>query len=178
MPARIATYLQLPRSIYPEFSVLAQNLIPACGLCNGKKLDACFETRGINLMHPYYVNIPAAPILFVQVIVTLESVTWAFFLQRHVSVPHSQFDAIHNLFVLLDLSDRYHQISVGDIMDRTGHLDELHQELGPHGVTRYLQMEAQSSSNSRGENYWKTALLRALSNDNSFCDGGFRKLIR
>ena len=168
----------LPRSAYPEFSVLAQNLIPACGLCNLKKADICFELQRINLMHPYYVNIPAEPILFVRVAVAASHVTWTFFLRRHASMTYEQFDAINNLFTVLDLSDRYHQVSVGDVMDRTGHLDELHQELGPDAVARYLRMEAQSALRSRGENYWKTALLRGLGNDRSFCDGGFRKLIR
>ena len=39
----------LPRTVYPEFSVLAQNLVPACGQCNRKKGEECFKKSGVNL---------------------------------------------------------------------------------------------------------------------------------
>ena len=168
----------LPKSVYPEFSVLAQNLIPACLLCNQKKGDTCFQSRGINLMHPFYVNVPAQPILFVRVDVAARYVTWKFFLRQHASMTSAQFDPINSLFKLLDLSDRYYKASVGEVTDRTGDLEEGYRGSGANGVTRYLERAAQSSSRSRGENYWKTALLRGLGNDTSFCNGGFRKLIQ
>ena len=40
----------------------------------------------------------------------------------------------------------------------------------------YLRMEAESSRKRRGENYWKTAILRALANSDEFCGGGYRQL--
>ena len=33
----------LPKKIYPEFSVLAQNLVPSCSRCNREKSSTCFS---------------------------------------------------------------------------------------------------------------------------------------
>ena len=161
----------LPTTVYPEFTVLAQNLVPACGPCNRKKGQECFKKSGMNLMHPYFVQIPDAPILFASVVVEEREVTWEFYLQQNGHIDDGQFESIDNLFKLLDLADLYHQVSVGDIIDRTGHLNELHQGGGAAEVRRYFEMEADSSRKSRGENYWKTAILRALAKSADFCNG-------
>ena len=166
----------LPRAVYPEFSVLAQNLVPACVTCNRKKSNECFQETGLNLMHPYYVDIPDNPILFATVAVGAHIVTWEFYLQQNADIDDEQFEAIQNLFNLLDLADRYFRVSLGDVIDRTGHLDELHQVGGATEIKRYFQREADSARRSRGENYWKTAILRALANSDDFCDGGHKLL--
>ena len=166
----------LPRAVYPEFSVLAQNLVPACVTCNRKKGDDCFHNTGRNLMHPYFVHIPDDPILFAAVDVEEREVTWDFYLWQNGCIDDDQFQSIENLFNLLELSDRYFRVSVGDITDRTGHLYELHQAGGATEIKRYFQKEAESAGRSRGENYWKTAILRALAASDDFCDGGHRLL--
>ena len=166
----------LPRAIYPEYSVLAQNLVPSCGPCNRKKGDHCFHSSGLNLMHPYFVGMPGDPILFADVLVTEVQVSWQFYLRRNSNISGADFDSIENLFNLLGLATFYHQISVGDIIDRKGHLYDLYDAGGAVEVERYLQLEAESSLKSRGENYWKTALLRACARCDEFCDGGFRRM--
>ena len=167
----------LPTAVYPEFSVLAQNLVPACGTCNRKKGEECSKWSGVNLMHPYFVHIPDDAILFAKVVVDGEKVTWGFYLQKIAGIEEGQFESIKNLFNLLDLADLYYQVSVGDVIDRIGHLEELQVAGGAAEVRRYFQMEAESSRKSRGENYWKTAILRALAENVDFCDGGHRLLL-
>ena len=127
-------------------------------------------------MNPYYVGMPGAPILFADVLVTETQVTWEFYLQRISGIGSADFASIENLFNLLGLATFYYQISVGDIIDRKGHLDALHQAGGAVEVERYFNLEAESSRKSRGENYWKTALLRACARCTDFCDGGFRRM--
>ena len=166
----------LPSAVYPEFAVLAQNLVPTCTACNRKKGQACFKLTGENLMHPYFVRIPEDPILFASVNVDKQGVTWGFYLSQNGSIEDSEFKSIENLFLLLDLADLYHDMSVGDVIDRTWHLDELHQAGGTSTVKKYLKMEAESARRSRGENYWKTAILRALAKSSAFCNGGYKKL--
>ena len=166
----------LPRAVYPEFTVLAQNLVPACFNCNQKKGDNCSQKTDLNLMHPYFVHIPDAPILFAVVAVEAREISWKFYLQQNGDIDHDQFESIKNMFDLLDLANRYFQASVGEIIDRTGHLDELHQAGGATEIRSYFQKEADSARRSRGENYWKTAILRALADSDDFCDGGHRRL--
>ena len=166
----------LPRKIYPEFSVLAQNLVPACGDCNRKKGTACFKSTGKNLMHPYYVQIPTTPILFVDVAVSSQKVTWEFYLNQSASIQNGQFEAINNLFEHLNLADLYSEVSTDELFGRLGYIHSLYNTGGSQEVAGYLQGEANSNSKYRGENHWKTAFLRALGNSTAFCAGGFMQL--
>ena len=166
----------LPRAVYPEFSVLAQNLVPACVTCNRKKGDHCFKKTGLNLMHPYYVHIPDTPILFASVAVGGRQVTWEFYLEQDGAIDDGLFESIKNLFNRLELAERYSQVSAGAITDLTGYLDELHQSGGATETRRFLQKVGDSARRRRGENYWKTAIFRALAANDDFCDGGHRLL--
>ena len=166
----------LPRAVYPEFSVLPQNLVPACVSCNRKKGDNCFIRTGLNLMHPYFVHIPDDPILFAAVTVGAQKVTWEFYLQQNESIGDDEFEAIQNLFNLLDLADKYFKVSIGDITELTEYLDDLHLAGGATQTKSYLQRLGESVMKKRGENYWKTAILRALAASDDFCDGGHRLL--
>lgn len=166
----------LPKSVYPEFSVLAPNLVPACSACNRDKSDVCHQTSGYDLMHPYYVSIPDEPILFAEVTVHSQAIAWRFYLRNDVAISQLEFMSIQNLFIHLDLADRFYRQSAGDILDRAGHFDELHKSAGADALRDYLSKEADSSRKSRGNNYWKTAILRALADNDPFCDGGYKNL--
>ena len=166
----------LPRSMYPEFSILALNLVPACGLCNRKKGGTCFRSSGKNLMHPYFMIVPVDPILFAEVVVDNESVTWSFYLQNQGVMGDLAFSAIEATFSLLDLASRFHGFSVGDIVDRMGHFKLMYESGGPARLREYLLQESVSARKSRGANYWKTAILRALGESDPFCHGGYRRL--
>ena len=166
----------LPRSVYPEFSIMAQNIVPACGTCNRKKGDDCFQKTKLNLMHPYFVKLPDEPILFATVAVNAREVTWNFHLQQNGGIDDDQFESIKNMFDLLDLDERYSQASVGAITDLTACLDELYQAGGATETRIFLQKLGDSAKRNRGENYWKTAIFRGLAASVDFCDGGHRLL--
>ena len=166
----------LPTSVYPEFSVLAQNLVPACTRCNRKKGQACFKASGENLIHPYFVQMPCDPILFARVVVETETVTWKYYLQQNGSVDDESFEQINNLFVLLDLANLYHRSSVDEILDKLGSIDVVYNAHGAAGVQEYLKRDADSVRDNQGENYWKTVILRALAESSAFCDRGYRLL--
>ena len=167
----------LPKSVYPEFSVLAQNLVPACSTCNRKKAEACFYSSRRNLMHPYFAKIPADAILFAEITINALEVTWCFYLEQSESIEDADFERIAHLFKQLDLADRYYQASVGDIIDVISAFDENYLEGEPAAVKSFLRALATSSRKSRGANYWKTAIFQALADDETFCHGGYRRLI-
>lgn len=166
----------LPRAVYPEFSVLPQNLVPACATCNRKKGDHCFKKSGLNLMHPYYALIPDTPILFASVAVDARQVTWEFYLEQGGAIHDDMFESIKNLFNRLELAERYSQVSAGAITDLTGCLEELHQSGGATETRKFLQKVGDSARKNRGANYWKTAIFCALAANDDFCDGGHRLL--
>ena len=165
----------LPRNVYPEFTVLAQNLVPACDACNRKKGQTCFYTDKKNLMHPYYVHIPTDAILFARLVVNGQDVHFEFYLQKSSSIDDEHFNSIASLFSHLQLAKLYGQVSMGEISDRWESMDDCYNRGGPSELGDYLQREAASSRSSRGENYWKTALLWALAKSTYFCSGGYKR---
>ena len=166
----------LPRTVYPEFTILAQNLIPSCDTCNRKKGQVCHWSQNKNLAHLYFVHIPREPILFTDVIVDTRAVTLNFYLRQNESFDDEQFESLENLFKLLGLGDLYQTISIGELSDRWEQMDSSHQGGGSNELRNYLHREATSSRRSRGENYWRTALLWAVAESTDFCDRGYKLL--
>src|SRR5262249_53874444 len=59
----------LPRKVFPEFSVMAANLIPACTHCNSGKKRLIFKgTREYErFLHPYFDKVADAPIWLIRI---------------------------------------------------------------------------------------------------------------
>lgn len=166
----------LPSSAYPEFSVLAQNIVPSCGRCNRVKSNVCYKTAGISLAHPYFVEYPVNPILFANVVVEQQSVTWDFYLQNNDDIDDDMFASIENLFSTLNLADLYGKHSTLEIMAMVDYIHNLFQTQGAVGLRQLLQGMADSTYRKQGANYWKTVLLRSLAESREFCNGGYVQL--
>ena len=167
----------LPKSVYPEFSVLAQNLVPSCGRCNSSKGSTCFVSDGKSFAHPYFDQIPAGRMLHVDVTVSHETVTWSFSLTLLPGMDERLFAAMQSMFEVMELEELYGQVSVVEVMDRAQAMDDQHDAGGPALVREYLQREAESARRRGGDNYWKTAILSGLAANHEFCAGGFRYLL-
>ena len=166
----------LPQSVYPEFAVLAQNIVPSCSRCNRIKDNTCFNTSGKNLAHLYYVEIPRDPILHACVAIEKQSVTWKYYLENNGTIDDAIFQSIENLFTILSLADLYGQHSAIEMIPMVEYLDELFQRGGAVWLREYLQAMAKSARIRQGANYWKTALLKSLAESKEFCDGGYQQL--
>ena len=167
----------LPQSIYPEFTVFADNLVPACGRCNRKKGRECAHTTGRNMMNPYFFVMPKHAMLFARVRVEQSSVTCDFYLRRHRNLCTHAFSCIDNLFQVLELDQLYSMYSVLEMSDRAGHMDAQYRAGGPSTLKRYLRSEWRSAKRRRGPNYWKAVILRTLARSSEFCSGGYRRLL-
>ena len=87
-------------------------------------------------MHPYYVHIPDDPILFAQVFVEPQRVTWKFYLQQSGSMNDAEFESVKNLFTILSLEELYSRVSIGEIKDRSDSIEEMNQMGGANEVQR------------------------------------------
>jgi len=167
----------LPRAVYPEFSILAENLVPACTVCNRNKGNSCSQHDGTTIVHPYFDVFPTSVVLFATVTVTAEAVTWNYYLQTNGGVDPGLFDSLKTLFDLLRLDVLYRRNTIGEISDRLVLLEEQYEVGGPEQVRDFLLRDSESARRRRGENYWKAAILRAFADNPAFCDGGFRLLL-
>ena len=132
----------LPREVYPEFSVLALNLVPACSRCNRIKDRECFRATGNNLMHPYFTEMPAEPLLFVEIRIRQDAITCHYFLRRDTGIDEEAFSTIENLFGILQLAELYGTHSVGEMQDRLLSMDCIYRMGGSAMLHDYLVSRA------------------------------------
>ena len=58
----------LPKEKFPEYSVHSYNLVPCCGVCNGKKADIWLQPNNTRTFINFYLDsLPAVPMLDVTV---------------------------------------------------------------------------------------------------------------
>lgn len=163
----------LPKSKYPEFSILALNLVPACDPCNRSKGHKVGVAPEAQLLHSYFHHLPDEEVLVARVSLNGGVVV------RHEIVQTANLDvATHSRalfhFQRLKLAQAYRKATNQELGDRVPALKLIYGPDGDaNGVRNYLQIEAESARQSRGLNDWKTALLLALSRHNDFCNGGF-----
>ena len=167
----------LPTLVYPEFAVLAQNIVPCCDRCNSNKNDHCFRTSGGNLMHPYYIEFPCTSILFADVTVAERSVTWQFYVRSNSDIDDEAFKSVGNLFSRLKLADLYGKQSVIEIMGMVEGIHISFQSAGTIGLRDSLKEQSDRLFRRFGANYWKAVMLRSVSESTEFCAGGYEKLM-
>lgn len=96
----------LPRSLYPEFSLLRVNLIVACDDCNNAKKSTVFdENDQWKWIHPYFDNFLAVPLLTVEMSCTSSSVVPHFKIRK--DLPLSIRERVKRHFRHMDLRNRY-----------------------------------------------------------------------
>jgi hypothetical protein len=171
----------LPRSYFPEFSILTTNLIPACGRCNRKKLSRHQRTGGgLAFVHPYLHGLPDEPYLSCEVTVN-DAVLVTFTVTQTPTMTDELFAVLSHHFAALELGTLYRDEAVGLMDDQRNAYYAYHREQGAPGLANYLQREAVSSQSRRSygptvRRHWKPVLLAALAASEAFCDAGFTGL--
>ena len=161
---------------HPEYSVLRDNLAPACSDCNTKKEHN--RTKGMNrqILHLYRQGFPKNEFLVATPEFEADAVNFRFELKRPASVSSTTWwDAIEWHFERLELARRYRARSVMEMQDRRLNLIEM-RAFGPKIVRDFLLWEARSIAYNWGEQDWQHALLIGAASSPDFCDWGVNLL--
>jgi hypothetical protein len=158
----------LPQSTHPEFSILARNLIPTCFSCNNKK----GRSNPNGFVHAYYDRLPVTRLLRARIV-------WApglfaeFWLEQTPDCDEELFLRLANQFEALNLNERFEREAGYYLSEIRLSCTIPFRRGGSLLVSEELQRQAQNSEGAFGANHYRTALLRALSADQRFCEGGF-----
>ncbi|WP_425569038.1 HNH endonuclease, partial [Pseudonocardia xishanensis] len=90
----------LPRASFPEFSILATNLVPCCERCNRIKGEKLKRADGARFLHAYFDRLPDAELLVAEVDTT-ELVAVDFSVVHDKSVPIEEYLNLHYHFEAL-----------------------------------------------------------------------------
>ncbi|MEU7673853.1 hypothetical protein AB0C42_03450 [Micromonospora taraxaci] len=167
----------LPKELYPEFSILHFNLVPACERCNHNKRTLIGSAAEGRFLHPYFDRIPEAdPVLRVMMIVEDRAVVARFSVNEILPYDLRLNASYH--FDKLKLRPLYASGSAIEMIERYGAISKAYRREGAEGVARLAEESAADMRRQFGVHYWKVALYDGIAASRAFCDGGFRLLVR
>jgi len=156
----------LPRDIFPEFSVMLANLVPACSHCNSSAKKSTYKgTYPESFIHPYFETLAASPIWLIEVVRPLVAVT---FKPRVLpSVPRS--DSKRVAFHLKNiLGNQFHLWAA----NRWATLPQvIRNAVGVSGTVSTVQVQSEltkqlaQANATTGLNSWLSAFFRGLQSD-------------
>jgi len=166
----------LPRSKFPEYSVLSANLIPVCGQCNLLKSSHFSTEAGRRFVHAYYDILPSHPVLIAHVRLN-ERLDLSFAIVEPPGLPADLLRVLQFHFNQLDLAVLFEKEGIRELTERYGEIEEAF-ERGPRDLAEYLGAAARSARKKCGVHSWKTAMFAALEHHEAFCAGGFELLLK
>ncbi|MFB6895839.1 hypothetical protein [Streptomyces hydrogenans] len=176
MRAKVATLDHfLPKGKFPEYAVLAVNLVPVCERCNHRKGEECDTAEGVLMFHAFLDTFPEVEILKAEVSVG-ETVSVAYRIDRPDSLDVAVYARIVKQFSVLDLLEYYKAEAISEMVDQV----ELYMLAGVTGGRDRLKfvLESLAAGPATGNvNHWKAVLFRALAQSDEFLEGGYRRLV-
>ena len=163
----------LPKSLFPEFSVHAFNLIPACGKCNEKKGDDWLILGERIFINFYIDSLPDAQ--FIEVKIKWRTFKGAqipavdFNLIRPQYFKVDKFDLIERHFDNLELIQRYRDQAHTEFVGlRDAAL--ARKAKSKKTLVGFLSDYIKQRESSIGAGNWKIALYKAITGSKEFLD--------
>lgn len=167
----------LPKSFYPQFSILPYNLIPACRDCNsGSKGSKYPEHEEEQIIHPYFDK----PIFFNEQwiyakVIRATNQGEPYILKYYVACPSGWNDIdkkrVKNHFDEFDIAKRY-GIQASEALSDVIYMRK--NSLSNLPCKDYLlHLKEQSKNESFHINHWRRVMYQALANDRVFCSTEF-----
>lgn len=162
----------LPKSHFPEYSVLSINLVPCCNKCNQNKSSDWKDNRGKrNFINLYYDELPDKPCINFKVTYDNDIPVFDFTLSKP-----DNYDENENLIDFNLFESHFNKLSLIKRFERkiNGYITEIRKVLRSHkkftfkDIKKYLEEEYEAQIDIYGVNYWKSALLKGLMESEEF----------
>lgn len=163
----------LPKTKYPQLSVVPLNLVPSCKDCNKAKSTAVATIAGAQSLHPYFdhQSFINEQWLFAEVIHTVPA-TVRFYVQAPDLWDDISKARVQAHFRDFELALRYSVEASNQIACLRDTLSRYRELLGVEGIRQHLMIEAQAYGQQH-RNSWQTAMFQALAGSHWYCDDGF-----
>ncbi|WP_207461789.1 hypothetical protein [Azospirillum sp. SYSU D00513] len=164
----------LPKSRYPDLSVLPLNLVPACHFCNDTKKARFPTTAGEQTFHPYY---DAHLLTQRWITATLDygaPLVVVFSVTAPTSWPLTDQQRVARHFTTCGLGISFGTNANANLVSLKRRLQRLHDPGGAAAVKAYLEEERDSHDDK--PNSWQHVFFQALAADDWFVNGGFAQI--
>lgn len=162
----------LPKTHFPVYSVTPNNLVPACTWCQREKAEYYADTKGGQLLHPYFDDMEDEVWLAAEVVAGNPA---AF---RYFPSPPDHWSPSAKARVgahlrELNLPVLFSSNAGSRLSEIRARLTNLHQKEGGADTVRGHLCEELVSIEADHKNSWAAAMYRAAIASDWFCDGGF-----
>ncbi len=157
----------LPKSDYPDLSILAINLIPCCKDCNFNKRSNILSDILQAYLHPYFEDVSQVDWLSVEVYEE-DPIILIYNIDKKVISDTILYDRLIYEFNELQLFKLYQVYAINEISEMTHYFKEIKEKQGAKVLSKYL-LEI-SNSIKLQKTHWRYALYKSLSDSKWFCE--------
>jgi hypothetical protein len=163
----------LPKAKFPAYSVLPENLVPACRDCQSCKSAQVANAAGDQALHPYFdPNFYFTDRWLHARVVPGAQPSIEFFVACPDNWAPDAASRVANHFEAYELGARY-AVEASEELTNLGALLSIHPQQNVNEIQAELAAQA-NIERAQFPNSWKTALYEAVSRDAWYCGGGFR----
>lgn len=164
----------LPKSKFPDYTVLPENLVPACSYCNTAKLARAPSGPHNQTVHPYYDDFSSSCWLYAEVI-EQDPPSLRFYVEVPVHWPPTSQNRLQKHFDVFKLQALFSSNAGAEMAGIRHELADLWNNAGPCEVRAELMQRAASWRAAR-INCWQTAMFTALAGSAWFCETGLLRI--
>ncbi|MEQ8658211.1 MAG: hypothetical protein RIC24_13000 [Hyphomicrobiales bacterium] len=161
----------LAQSLHPALTITPANLLPSCADCNKSKLDAQPTQESEQTLHPYFDNVDNGTWLFAEVL-EISPAALRYVVKPPVEWSTIKQERVRHHFAVFGLGALYASHSAAELVNIRYGLQRVSEYGTAQNVRDHLQLQFESYQDSQ-PNSWQTAMYRALTASDWFCDGGF-----
>ena len=167
----------VPQSDLEIFTVFVRNLVPICHECNTSKGSYTPAAPNERFVHAYYDPLPEQH-LSVDVSIVNEGLLTSYGVPEFLDEVAQIGERVSFQLERLKLSDRWSDEVINYLSAHEAAFETVFESLGAEGVSTFLGAQAGKEEVRFGLSNWRPVLLRALSSDAEFCDGGFKIVLK
>lgn len=160
----------LPKTKFPEFSVLPVNLLPICHWCNKLKLDDAPKSVTESYIHPYFEEYSEVEWLVANLNFIQDYPIATYQIKNDLKLSNAELACkLEYQFKKLELNKRYSERANVIITEMHHRLRNLHKSGGAEKVKFHLD-ELAKYEFQNNKYSWVRALYISLSKSNEFCE--------
>lgn len=163
----------LPRELFPELSVLPENLIPCCSVCNHRKSTIYVDAAGdLVFAHAYKDQFGDRAFLSASVQIIGGGVAVVDYSIHDDELDQALFERLCRHFEALDLGMFYAFKAELEALERSIEVgQQLKVGVDEGTIADGLRLRARAAEAVVGRNHWRSVLLAALAEHADFCAG-------
>lgn len=154
----------LPKSVFPEFAFLPNNLVWSCSKCNTTKNNFYVENGKPLFLNPYYENINEYEFLMCDITIDNSQLSYSYSLNKKIIYNHQTGPAIEKQYSNLKIIERYKEKSPEVITNLIGSLRSITSclPISKTNAEKWIKEEYERKKRYYGINYYETAIYKGI----------------